>query len=152
MPLWSVFITSTIIMESCDFIHVVIFHTSFPINNRHDKNEEAHCSSGTHLVFGTSSSVGEMGGWEHRSNCSMICSHLWILICVFLRKEPLIGQFSCFPALSSVNFLRVDTLAFLLALIPIYLALRPPQVARVVRPLPAHSLPENIIKFKSLCS
>jgi len=67
-------------------------------------------------------------------------------------QQTMISQFSCFPALSSVNFLRVDTLAFLLALIPIYLALRPPQVARVVRPLPAHSLPENIIKFKSLCS
>ncbi|OEL21917.1 Protein argonaute 1 [Dichanthelium oligosanthes] len=86
--------------------------------------EETHYHSGTHLGFGTSSSVGEMGGREHWSNCSMISPHLWILICVFLHNKPPVSQFSCFPALSSVSFLRVDTLAFLLALIPIYQALR----------------------------
>jgi hypothetical protein len=68
MPLWSVRITSTIIMESRDFINVLIFHLHLSqINNRHEKNEETHCSSGTHLVFGTSCSVGGMGGREHWS-------------------------------------------------------------------------------------
>jgi len=50
MPLWSVRISSTIIMESCDFIHVVIFHTSFQINTGMRKMRK-HIVARVHIWF-----------------------------------------------------------------------------------------------------
>lgn len=106
---------------SCSYVKLVVIHVFQAKCN--SGTRKTHDHSGAHLVFGTSSSIGEMGGREHWSNCS--CSMISSPLDPYLRlsAQQTIGQSVQQLPCSSVNFLRVDTLAFLLALIPIYQAL-----------------------------